>query len=379
MTQAPPSHPDAPPRLLVVGAVIPTGRRPRGATDVRCDDRLCGSVHVSGLRWAPPGRADNGDWAGLLAAIEAVDRFGQTYGPDDVEDEWASVWAHPETDSMFVWDGSDLVAFGWIKTQIGAMKGHRIQLWGGVHPARRREGIGTAVLRWQLGQARAIAGKLDASVPTSTRVTAFDGQDDLFAIAGHLGFEPIRRFLKLARPTADPLPTIEPVPGLCLVPWHDDLDAATRVAHGEAFLDHWGSEPRSEAEWRQGYTGHRGFRPDLSAVAVDHAGEVAAFVLTAAYPLDWETGVAPVEAWINTVGTRPSWRKRGVGRWVLAHVLEQVANSKTGFERAMLGVDAENPTGALVLYRSLGFEEVRAITTLAASSNSDGYIAAGGL
>ena len=43
----------------------------------------------------------------------------------------------------------------------------------------------------------------------------------------------------------------------------------------------------------------------------------------------------------------------------------------------MLGVDAENPTGALVLYRSLGFEEVRAIATLAASSNSDGYIAAG--
>ena len=35
------------------------------------------------------------------------------------------------------------------------------------------------------------------------------------------------------------------------------------------------------------------------------------------------------------------------------------------FERAILGVDAENPTGALRLYRALGFgDEVRSVTTL---------------
>lgn len=320
---------------------------------------------MSELRWAPPSRDDDPEWAGLLAAIEAADGFGETYGLEDLEAEWASVWAHPETDSVFVWDGPELVAFGWLKTQIGSAKGHRVELWGGVHPARRREGIGTALLRWQVERAGAIASTLEASVPTSIRVEAMDTQSDLLALAGRFAFEPVRRFLEVARPTALPLPALEPVPGLRLLPWHEDLDAATRAAHGEAFLDHWGSEPRSEEEWRQWYTGHRGFRPDLSAVAVDDAGEVAAFVLTAAYPLDWETGVAPVEAWINSVGTRRSWRKRGVGRWVLAHVLEQVAVSDTGFERAILGVDAENPTGALGLYRGLGFEDVRAVTTLA--------------
>ena len=41
-----------------------------------------------------------------------------------------------------------------------------------------------------------------------------------------------------------------------------------------------------------------------------------------------------------------------------------MARSDTAFERAILGVDADNPTGALSLYRSLGFEDVRVVTNL---------------
>ncbi len=86
-------------------------------------------------------------------------------------------------------------------------------------------------------------------------------------------------------------------------------------------------------------------------------------MLCAAYPQDWAT--APVEAWINTVGTRRAWRGKGVARWVLAETLRLVATADDGFERAILGVDAENPTGALRLYRDLGFvDEVRSVTTL---------------
>jgi len=319
---------------------------------------------VSELRWAPPTRDDDADWAGLLAAIEAVDGFGETYGPQDIEDEWASVWAHPETDSVFVWDGPTLVAFGWLKTQLGQTKGHRIDLWGGVHPDHRRRGIGTQLLAWQQERAGEIAAALDADVPVGVRLTPLDSQHDLRAIAARAGFEQVRAFLEMARPASVPLPSVAAVDGLELRPWEPALDAATRAAHADSFRDHWGSEPRSEEEWRQWYTGHRGFRPDLSAVAVDPTGEVAAFVLTAAYPLDWESGVAPVEAWINSVGTRRAWRGRGLAAWVLAHVLEQVEASDTGFERSILGVDADNPTGARRLYERLGFTEVRTVLTL---------------
>ena len=45
--------------------------------------------------------------------------------------------------------------------------------------------------------------------------------------------------------------------------------------------------------------------------------------------------------------------------------LRRIAAADDGFERAILGVDAENPTGALRVYRRLGFaEDVRSVTTL---------------
>jgi mycothiol synthase len=316
------------------------------------------------LRWTPPSRDDDHEWVDLLAAIEAVDERGETYERADLDDEWESVWAHPATDAVFVRDGDELVAFGWLKTQIGEREAHRIGCWGGVRPSHRRRGIGTALLDWALRRATGIAGTLDPSLPTTVLIDAADHERDLLAVAARAGFEPVRRFLEVARPLSVPPPDVRPPAGLELRPWDELLDEATRLAQVEAFADHWGSEPRTREEWRQWYTGHRHFRPDLSVVAVDPAsGEVVSLVLCAAYPQDWAR--LPVEAWINTVGTRQAWRGKGVARWLIADSLRRMAGSDTAFERAILGVDADNPTGALGLYRSLGFEDVRAVTNLA--------------
>jgi ribosomal protein S18 acetylase RimI-like enzyme len=53
-----------------------------------------------------------------------------------------------------------------------------------------------------------------------------------------------------------------------------------------------------------------------------------------------------------------------VARALIAEVVHAAATAADRFERVILGVDAENPTGALHLYRSLGFEDVRVLQTL---------------
>lgn len=320
---------------------------------------------MSELRWSPPSRADDAEWAALLAAIEVVDGRGETYELDDLDDEWASVWAHPATDATFVWEGSELVAFAWLKAMPGEREAHRVSCWGGVRPSHRRRGIGTAIFDWMLHRATEIGSRFDDSLPVSVLVDATEHQLGVVAVAQRFGFEPVRHYVDLVRPAPLPLPTVAPPAGLKLVPWSAALDEETRLAQAEAFADHWGSEPRTSDEWRQWYTGHRSFRPDLSVVAVDPAsGEVASLVLCAAYPQDW--GIAPVEAWVTTVATRRAWRGRGVARWLLADVLARIAGADDGFERAILGVDEENPTGALLLYRALGFTDaVRRVTLLA--------------
>lgn len=318
---------------------------------------------MSELRWAPPRREDDLEWAELLAAIEAVDQRGETYELADLDDEWKSVWSHPEENARFLWEGSELVAFVWLKAMPGRREHHRVACWGGVRPSHRRRGVGSQVFEWSVQRGVEIAKDFDAALPTDIDVEAADHQHDLLAVAGRTGFEPARTFLELARLTSEPVPSTLAPAGLELVPWSVELDEQARSAHTEAFADHWGSEPRSAEEWAQWYTGHRSFRPDLSVLAVDPASDdVVALVLTAAYPQDWAR--LPREAWINTVGTRRAWRGKGVARWLLADVHRRIAASDTGFERAILGVDAENPTGALSLYRSLGYEDVRSVTTL---------------
>jgi mycothiol synthase len=307
--------------------------------------------------------ADVPAWADLLAAMEAVDERGETHTAEDLADEWASVWAHPDTDAVFVWDALRMVAFAWLKAIPGEREAHRVACWGGVRPSHRGRGLGTQVLDWAVRRGSDVAAGLDPSLPALLEVDASDHQLDVLAIAARAGFEPSRRFLEIARPTALPVPVVPAPAGLELVPWSRALDAEAHRAHTESFADHWGSEPRSAEAWAQWYTGHRHFRPELSVLAVEQGGgTVVALVLTAAYPQDW--AILPVEAWINTVGTRPAWRGRGVARWAMSDVLRRIARSGTGFERSILGVDADNPTGALGLYRSLGYEDVRAVTTL---------------
>lgn len=317
------------------------------------------------LRWAVPTRADDVAWVDLLAAIESIDCRGETLEVGDLEDEWASVWSHPDTDALFGWDGSELVAFAWLKAMPGEREAHRVICWGGVRPSHRRQGIGAEVLGWSLRQATEIAARFSGPLPVSVQVDATERQPDVVALATAHGFEPVRHFLEIARPTAEAVPAVPAPEGLDLVPWSEALDEETRLAHLEAFADHWGSEPRTPEAWTQWYTGHRGFRADLSLLALDPAsGQVAGLVLCGAYPQDWASG--PVEVWVTTVGTRRAWRGKGVARWVLSEVLRRIADAGDGFEHAILGVDEENPTGAVRLYRALGFTtDVRRMTMLA--------------
>ena len=62
--------------------------------------------------------------------------------------------------------------------------------------------------------------------------------------------------------------------------------------------------------------------------------------------------------WLRSVFVRRPWRKRGLGKAIVLRSL-QVFRER-GMTSAGLGVDADNPTGAMGLYTGTGFEtEIR--------------------
>jgi ribosomal protein S18 acetylase RimI-like enzyme len=122
------------------------------------------------------------------------------------------------------------------------------------------------------------------------------------------------------------------------------------VADDEAFRDHWGYTPTLPGDI-EGYLDDP--RQDLALWQVAWDGdEVAGSVLPLIDAADNER-FGRRRGWIDSVSVRRPWRRRGIARALLVRGLR--ALRERGMTEAVLGVDAENPQGALGLYESVGF------------------------
>jgi ribosomal protein S18 acetylase RimI-like enzyme len=65
--------------------------------------------------------------------------------------------------------------------------------------------------------------------------------------------------------------------------------------------------------------------------------------------------------WTENICVRRPWRKRGLARSLIVQSLWAI--KERGMTEAALGVDTENPNGALRLYESVGFRPVKRWTT----------------
>ena len=305
------------------------------------------------LTWRPVADDDLPALARLLAAIEAVDRTGENYDEADLAEELADPLVDVSRDTL-VAAGPDgeVVAYGGLRGLSTARDVDRIWLDGGVHPAMRGRGLGRRVLDWQLRRGAEQHRERRPEMPGQLLVGVYDTAPSRAALVRASGFEPVRYFNDMERDLAVPLPPVPPVPdGLRLVRFDRKHDEATRLAHGEAFADHWGSSPPDQERWKHWYTGAQGFRPEVSSLVLD-GEEVAGYLLSYFYAADAAaTGVR--EGWVGQLGTRPGWRRRGLGSLLLATALR--AYAAAGYQQAGLDVDSENPTGALGLYERLGF------------------------
>lgn len=306
-----------------------------------------------GLEVRPIDTGDVEAWADLMAANEKVDRVGMSFSPQDLMDELTGPNMNRATDTLGVWTDGRMVAYGVVYADTEVIDVDRVHTQGGVHPEWRRRGLGGTLLPWLIRRAGELhadkhpdtPGEVDNSV-ISTNI----GADRLLR---RFGFEECRYFFDMKRPLNEELPEVPAVDGLRLVPFDVSMDEALRTTHNEVFLDHWASTPMDEASWKVWVTGCRAFRSGLSRLVLD--GEtIVSYVLGYEWEADTEaTGIR--ELYVGYVGTRRSHRGRGLAGAALTAVMRLGATA--GYQRAGLGVDAANPTGALGLYERLGFSE----------------------
>jgi mycothiol synthase len=220
-----------------------------------------------------------------------------------------------------------------------------------VHPDWRRRGIGTWLLRGAEEHARRRAAAEPSERPHVFGTWQANTAAGALALMEREGYRPVRYFFEMARPTLDDI-VEPPLPdGLELRPVSEGQLHQLWDADVEAFRDHWGGFDASDERFREWKEDPK-FDPSLFVVAWD-GDEIAGGVINEINTTENEA-FGRKRGWLASVFVRRPWRRRGLARAVVGRSLTVLRDR--GMTSAGLGVDAENPTGALRLYEEAGFE-----------------------
>ena len=168
------------------------------------------------------------------------------------------------------------------------------------------------------------------------------------------GYQVARTMVEMIRPMGPSLADAPMPEGLELHPACAEEYRSIWDAWKEAYADHWESMERTEEDYRR-WTESRLFQPELWKIAWDDK-EVAGLALNSidARRNEW-IGIA--RGYTQYVFVRRPWRRRGLARALVTSSIRMFG--EMGMAETYLGVDTESPTGANVLYASLGYQPRR--------------------
>ena len=322
------------------------------------------------LTWRSARREDTRAIHRLLLDIETVDKRGSVDSLENIERNFDDPDTDVETDTLLaVTPEGQVAALGWIFSPPVGQTEYIAYLWGEVHPDYRQCGLGDFILTWLEERGAQILTTRPRDLPYSLRTSCQDILHDRIALFEQHGFKHVRSSYRMRRDLRQPIPD-RPLPmslasgGITLRQWSPELDRPTMEAWNESFSDHWGFIPVNEEVWKLWFTGHPMFRQDLSFLAMTGEGEIAGFCLNRVSTDEIRaTGIK--EGWIQELGVRRPWRKKGLATALLCASMS--ALKADGLEYAALGVDAENLTGALRIYERVGFTVLKRFMTFSKS------------
>ena len=295
------------------------------------------------------------DYPGMVAILDACNAAdGLEYINSVKEVAW--VFSHltncsPEQDMLFAKVDGETVAFSrvwWVEESSGE---RLYKSLGFVRPDWRHQGLGAAMLRYNEHHLRDIAGGHPAEIPKLLRVWATDGEEGAQALFASAGYEPARHYIQMTRPVGRPLPDAPLPNGLEVRPVEPSHVRAVWDAMWEARRDHWGYVEPGEQDYTRWASG-RLFVPELWKVAWE--GEQVAGMVLNRIDREQNKQYRRRRGYTQDIFVRRPWRRRGLARSLLVQSIQMFR--EMGMEETALGVDTENPSGALRLYESVGYQ-----------------------
>lgn len=318
-------------------------------------------VEQDQFTWRPLLRSDLADVYDLLQQVNRADGKDHSESEYDLQQQYDEPFSDPVADARVVRTLTNrLAAFLRIFINPHPKDENSAFLWDEFAPDARGQGLEGEALDWMERRATArlaaVAREQNAQeLPRLIRAGILETEPAKLTLYRERGYSHVRSFFKMTRDLGAPVPDVSLPDGLRLVSYDPALDEPLRAALNEAFSDHWGHQDVSLEEWQPFIIGTSTVRRDLTLIVLD-GEEVAAFSINHEKPPapdhpDMKLG------WIESLGTRRAWRKRGLASALLSETMRRYRAE--GFRSIGLGVDAENPTGALGLYERVGFRAAR--------------------
>jgi mycothiol synthase len=292
------------------------------------------------LRVRPPTAADAAAVAALGNAFEQAmaGEEADAWSETEVVREWATL-ADPARDAWLIERDGAAAGYATLRDEGEGV----FEADGYVHPEHAGHGVGARLLT--LTEAR--ADELTEAPPGERAVlrnAVLYADAPARALLESRGYRPVRTFLRMRIDLDGPPPSPRWPDGVAVGPFRPGIDdTEVHDCLEETFAQEWTHTSETLAAWRERKLSDPRFDPGLWLVA-RAGGEVCGIALCT--PGQFEMG------FVNTLGVRAPWRRRGLGLALLRATFGLFW--ARGERRVALGVDAENPTDAKRLYERAG-------------------------
>ena len=291
------------------------------------------------------------------ASFEMYNLWAQkVIGEDEISDaeairnEWISPGFDPAEDIRLVF-APDGTLVGYIEVWTTAKPPVHPWVWGRVHPDYSDLGIGTWMLTWAEERATRALTEIPDDLRFGPRIGIYAQAKESQNLFKDFGYHYIRSSYRMLIEMDAPPPVPVWPGGLTIRSYNPESDAeAVFRADQDIFRDHFGfvEEPFEEGfkRFKHHMTEYDGFDPSLWWLAFE-GDQLAGICLCRPHSYD-----DPEVGHVSSLGVRRPWRTRGLGLAFLQQAFGEFY--RRGKRKVGLGVDAENLTGALRLYKKAG-------------------------
>jgi ribosomal protein S18 acetylase RimI-like enzyme len=331
-------------------------------TLVKTDDAIIvkNDPQIPGLTFRKfRGESDFEAMAWIINAANQADGDDHIATVEDIRNNYAHMErSDTDKDMLFVEFEGQPVGYGRCMWDTELNGDYLYTFFVNLHPNWRSDDIPLAMMEFFQERLIEIAAQHPAEAPKYFQTWGLSHATWHKELMDELGLDPVRYGISMTRPCSQPVEVNSLPEGIEVRAVKPEEYRKVFEADAEAFRDHWGYVPPTDKDYQR-WLNQSTFDPAIWKVAWEGDQVVGMVLNFIDHPENEEFNRK--RGYTECISVRRPWRRQGVARSLLTQSIQMF--QEMGMEETALGVDTNNPNGAMKLYESVGYIETKRYVT----------------